>query len=139
LREENWSWVWKVKAPQRIRVFAWLALLDKVLPNENQARRGLTMDPSYGACGAGRESVIHNLRDCPQAQDVWRWLVIQDMCSLALSTSCNAWIELNVRTMHNDREWPTKFLITMWYIWKWLNARCFHRKGDIPASKGSFC
>ncbi|KAJ8451425.1 hypothetical protein Cgig2_017816 [Carnegiea gigantea] len=138
LREENWSWVWKVKASQRIRVFAWLTLHNKVLSNENGARRGLTMDPNYGACGAGCESVIHALRDCPQARDVWRWLAIQGMCSLASSASCNAWVELNVRTMHSDEEWPTKFLITMWYIWKWRNARCFHQEGDIPAEKGGF-
>ena len=39
LREESCSCVWKVKVPQRVRVFTWLVLHAKTLTNVNCSRR----------------------------------------------------------------------------------------------------
>ena len=35
------------------------------------------------------------------------------------------WIMLNLCNKSEDRNWPTKFLIMLWYIWKWRNGVCF--------------
>ena len=68
--EESWGWVWKAHDPQRIRVFTWLVLYDRILTNDNRATRGLTQDPSCKGCGAARETVLHVIQDYPRARRV---------------------------------------------------------------------
>ena len=34
-----------------------------------------------------------------------------------------------------DETWPTKYLIILWYIWKWRNGACFDRTAYIPHHK----
>jgi len=35
------------------------------------------------------------------------------------------WFEWNVRHNSDDNDWPTNFLITLWFIWKWHNGVYF--------------
>ena len=34
-------------------------------------------------------------------------------------------ILLNIRDVLADKGWPTKFIVTMWWLWHWRNAACF--------------
>jgi len=40
--------------------------------------------------------------------------------------------------VHEDPNWPAKFAITLWYIWKWRCAACFEPIEKIPREKGPF-
>ena len=40
--------------------------------------------------------------------------------------------------MHEDSKWPAKFVITLWFIWKWRCAACFGSTENIPTEKGLF-
>ncbi|MBA0671524.1 hypothetical protein Goklo_028954, partial [Gossypium klotzschianum] len=76
-QEDYWKIVWKYRGPQRVRVFLWLAFNQKLLTNSERARRGIYHCSSCSICGHDIEDLVHVLRDCPSAQDVWR-LVIPD-------------------------------------------------------------
>ena len=45
-----WNQIWKLQVPQRIRTFLWLAIHDKVMTNNERARRGFTSNPSCRCC-----------------------------------------------------------------------------------------
>jgi len=62
-----WKEVWRINAPQRVKVFGWLALHEKVRTNLYRFRRGLTNNPYCYIYDQAYESVQHMLRDCPEA------------------------------------------------------------------------
>jgi len=68
--EAYWLQLWKLKAPQKIKVFAWLVLRDSLMTNLNRTRRGLTDNPFYAACETDYEDVDHVLRTCPRANAI---------------------------------------------------------------------
>ncbi|MBA0754873.1 hypothetical protein Gogos_021706 [Gossypium gossypioides] len=71
-QEDYWKIVWKYPGPQRVRVFLWLAFKQKLLTNSERARRGFSHCNSCSICGHEFEDLVHVLRDCPPAKDVWR-------------------------------------------------------------------
>lgn len=57
-----WHQIWHLSGPQKVRVFFWLAYLNKILTNHNRVRRNLTPSGSYMICGSLTESIDHVLR-----------------------------------------------------------------------------
>jgi len=47
-------------------------------------------------------------------------------------------IQQNLDGSHDDSTWPTKFAITLWYIWKWRCAHCHNASTEIPTDIGEF-
>lgn len=43
--------IWKVCAPQRVRMFLWLLFRDRLLTNVERARRGIAQSTICGLCG----------------------------------------------------------------------------------------
>jgi len=68
--EVYWLHLWKLTAPQTIKVFAWLALHDLLMTNINRINRGLTDNPFYAGCEIAYEDVDHVLRACPRAKAI---------------------------------------------------------------------
>ena len=48
------------------------------------------------------------------------------------------WIIHNTMGTYTDPSWPTKFLVTIWQLWKWRCSKCFNAGEDTPADKGNF-
>ncbi|MBA0653750.1 hypothetical protein Goklo_020888 [Gossypium klotzschianum] len=48
--DESWKTVWKFQGPQRVRLFMWLALKQRLLTNIKRVGRGIVQDPSYPVC-----------------------------------------------------------------------------------------
>ncbi|KAH1046922.1 hypothetical protein J1N35_037706 [Gossypium stocksii] len=88
-----------IQGPQRVKVFLWLVFKQCLLTNEEIAKRGLGSDISCGACGHTCESVIHVLRDCTRAKEIWMQLVpTGDIKKLRLSPNPpikDGWVFLN--------------------------------------------
>ncbi|CAN1789787.1 Putative ribonuclease H protein At1g65750 [Linum perenne] len=68
---DPWKSVWGWKGPNRIRFFLWLAVHGKLLTNRGRFRRKMTLDASCEHCHHPEESVLHVIRDCQFAADVW--------------------------------------------------------------------
>lgn len=60
-----WTRLWKVRALQRIRVFAWV-VHDRIMSNANRVKRGLTTYTHCELYGADCESSDHILREFPE-------------------------------------------------------------------------
>ncbi|MBA0734684.1 hypothetical protein Gogos_018582, partial [Gossypium gossypioides] len=66
--EEAWKLPWKVEVPQRVRVFLWLVLKQKLLTQAERLRCGVINDARCSVCGHGYENVLHAIRDCDAAK-----------------------------------------------------------------------
>jgi len=117
-KEAHWTRLWKLKAPQRLKMFAWLALHDKLMTNWNRTRRGLTDDPFCIVCDSAYEDIEHVLRSCPKAKEVWRFFARLKLGTRAYDADFRSWFIANLTDMQQDGTWPTKFLIILWFLWK---------------------
>ncbi|KAL4361411.1 hypothetical protein GQ457_04G027310 [Hibiscus cannabinus] len=69
-RNFNWRLVWFIQLPQRIRVFLWLAVHDRLLTNVERKRCHLVYSDVCNLCHGRSETLLHVLRDCSMAQSV---------------------------------------------------------------------
>lgn len=71
----DFSKVWQWNGPQQVRTFLWQAVHDRLLTNEARARRGMSSDSTCPYCLNQPETLMHVLRDCEFALQVWSHLV----------------------------------------------------------------
>ena len=135
---DTWAWMWKTKLPQRIKLFLWLVLHGKVLTNAERFRRNMSQNPHCAICLNEMEDLDHLLRRCPQAVGMWHALQAKGLYYLASDATCHQWVQLNMRGAHEDPDWPTKFMITVWYLWKWRCALSLGQSETIPSDKIGF-
>lgn len=140
--DKKWEAVWKVRVQQRIKMFVWLAMHDRVMGNTNRVKRQLTLDPRCTHCGAQEETTLHILRGCTRAKEVWRCVGGPTRTPTFWSGGLEHWLynNLTYKAQNNQQSeiWPTYFAITLWWIWNWRNYVIFGRSSDIPIDVGRF-
>ena len=68
---ELWSAIWRLKLPNKIKIFGWWAC-HAILPTvENLTRRKVTLDSNYPLRLREVETTVYALWDCAAVQDVW--------------------------------------------------------------------
>lgn len=67
-----WKAVWRLKGPQRVRVFLWKLLNNGVLTNDLRVRRHMTDSYTCSQCLSHREDYTHAFRDCSVVAGFWR-------------------------------------------------------------------
>nr|XP_023929366.1 uncharacterized protein LOC112040708 [Quercus suber] len=66
-----WNAIWKLRLPNKIKVFAW-RVCHKILPTTaNLTKRKVLNDDKCSVCTRETESTIHALWDCAAVQDIW--------------------------------------------------------------------
>ncbi|WVZ57554.1 hypothetical protein U9M48_007926 [Paspalum notatum var. saurae] len=63
-----WKMFWKLPVPQKVKVFAWRAVLDGFGTQQKKERRNIVMSDACEICGNGTESVHHALIRCEHAK-----------------------------------------------------------------------
>lgn len=93
--DEEWMWLWNMNCWEKIKMFLWLAVKDKVLMNRERARRHLTEDARCPTCGEEEETLRHIFWDCNSARAVWRRTWGLDDFSFPQHFSVANWIKSN--------------------------------------------
>jgi len=109
----NWTWVWKLCAPQCIRMFLWLLLHNRLLINAERFRRHLSTNPYCERCQTAVEDLDHLFRRCPVAEEVWRDLQLRGVQLPAGTDSFQRWVHCNLRVPQDDPDWSMKFMVTL--------------------------
>ncbi|KAL7200926.1 hypothetical protein ACSBR1_032779 [Camellia fascicularis] len=123
-QEGDWSWIWKLKVPQKLKSFVWLVLHEKILTNHMRKLRDLTNDLSCPYCDSV-EDIEHLLRFCPKAVQVWCTVFSKDWYSNILHLSWKDWFTRNTK---KKNKLHYLFLVTTWTIWKNRNKWVFEHK-----------
>ena len=63
--------VWRLQAPQRLKAFMWIVAHDALLTNAARVRRGMANDDKCILCDKLTKTMLHVLRDCDKAKDLW--------------------------------------------------------------------
>jgi hypothetical protein len=124
-KNENsvWHKIWKIKVPERIRAFIWLAMHDRLLTNSNKSKMGLC-HAMCNYCGDVEETAIHVLRDCPLASYVWNQIIPVNNRGIFFMGEAQAWFDLNL--MNADAwswrgGWVELWATTCHCFWNWRN------------------
>jgi hypothetical protein len=89
-----YKFLWKSKLPQKIKIFIWLVVRNKILTKDNLKKRNWKGSQECCFCG-GDESIDHLFFHYPIARYVWR--VIQVALNLveiprSISNLCDKWL-----------------------------------------------
>ncbi|CAN1761920.1 Putative ribonuclease H protein At1g65750 [Linum perenne] len=115
-----WDKIWRWKGPARVNHFLWLAAQNKLLTNSQRVKRKIASDGSCGYCQDESEDVIHILRDCRFAKEVWELSGIQASNPQAWQVQRQEWLRIGITSAES-----TRFGLTCWALWKARNERIF--------------
>lgn len=133
-KAKNFKWraVWKWKGPQRIRIFLWLALNNRLLTNDQRRRCHLTQVSSCNLCHTTTESLLHVLSDCGFSHSVWVALfsslsIPTPVASDFFSDNREVWLLRNISSQgeFNVQHWGVLFGIMCCSIWNSRNQTVF--------------
>ncbi|CAL1358444.1 unnamed protein product [Linum trigynum] len=129
-QQGNWKTVWKWQGPAKIRYFLWLATRGRLLTNSERKRRHLSNSDKCSNCEDEVESVVHVIRDCGLARQVWCDTIEPGNQPAFFAAECNEWQEDNL----SKPEFSLRFGATCWAFWKARNERVF--KGKATTKDG---
>ncbi|KAJ4819968.1 Cyst nematode resistance protein-like protein [Rhynchospora pubera] len=106
----------------KIKIFFWLALLNRLQTRDNLFKKGWIADRACAICHNAMETTVHLLTACPLAYNIWDGLT-QPGITIAMKD------DLGIFWLHNRQSlqmayngnWDSAWMAGMRNIWK---ARC---------------
>ncbi|KAG7567714.1 Ribonuclease H domain [Arabidopsis thaliana x Arabidopsis arenosa] len=115
--ERFYKRLWRLVAPERVRVFIWLVSHQVIMTNAERVRRHVGESAVCPVCNGADESIIHVLRDCPAMSGLWRRLLPPRRHDSFFQKSLLEWVFDNLDPAKDN--WPTMFSMAVWWAWKW--------------------
>lgn len=75
VQDKGWEKIWKIKVPNRVRMFLWLARHERIMCNAERRRRHITDNDCCSTCLNVSETTEHVLRKCPKVMDIWKQMM----------------------------------------------------------------
>jgi hypothetical protein len=117
-------WIWSSRCCNKLRVFSWLLLMDRLNTRNMLKRRRYKLEGNnYNCvlCSAQREeTAFHLFFSCPFALECWQTIGIQ----WQLNAPFFQMMEL-ARQDFNHHFFMEIFIIATWHIWKQRNGKIF--------------
>jgi ribonuclease HI len=122
-----WKRIWRLQVPERVKTFIWMMLHGRLLTNSLKSKMRLCHAMS-AFCGDVEENILHVLRDCPRAMEIWSCVIATNDRASFFMSEASHWIELNLNnTMHWNGEgsWSVFWAICCHCLWSWRNKELF--------------
>jgi ribonuclease HI len=133
--DPNWSRIWKLSVPERVKTFMWLVLHNRILTNELKARMGLGHSMCTH-CVNIEETVIHVLRDCAIAMEFWNNAIPVTNRGSFYMREAHQWIEGNLCNMivrNSSMGWCNFWAMACYSLWMWRNKELHDENFVRPA------
>ncbi|GAU47272.1 hypothetical protein TSUD_280950 [Trifolium subterraneum] len=133
----DWTMVGNWKGRHRIQTFMWLAAHDRLLTNYRRSRWGGGISPISHICGNEDETIIHTLRDCIYATQIWIKLVAFNHITNFFAFNCKDWFFKNLSNNEYGAQkegWKSIFMVTCWYMWQRRNKSIFDEDFRRPSN-----
>ena len=85
-----------MRAPQRVKSFMWLVINDALLTNCARLKRNMTANDTCAICGSISETMLHTLRDCSKAKEMWKSIDHSFIKDSFFIQPLSEWLEENV-------------------------------------------
>jgi ribonuclease HI len=117
-----WSWIWRLKIPEKYKFFVWLACHNAVPTLSLLNHRNMATSAICNRCGDHEESFLHCVRDCRFSSIIWHKIGFNSP-TFFLSSSVLDWLTEGINCHRS-----TTFLAGLWWIWRQRNLMCFNNE-----------
>jgi hypothetical protein len=123
--QDPWAnFVWKNKAPPRVRFFTWLLSQGRIQCKTNLIKKRIVDNTVCEICNEAEETPEHIIFGCPAARQFWEAVQIHTQVD---------WSIQKLQEIQRPEHLPTKhfgtfLILCCWHIWKWRNYAVF--RGD---------
>lgn len=128
--------VWKLPTPPpRINAFLWRIAHNRLMTNATRFERGVSGTAHCLRCHQQDESIMHVLRDCDGAIELWEKIVDPNKWHSFASLGLHPWLELNLGNTDvgsGSFNWPIVFGTMVHMPWIDRNHFVFLGKSSIP-------
>jgi len=114
----SWSWIWRLKIPEKFKVLVWLACHNVVPTLSLLHHRHIATSATCSRCGEEDESMLHCLRDCSFSKNIWLKLSFTNHDFFGEEYALN-WIKINATSVRSST-----FLAGFWWTWRHRNQMC---------------
>ena len=128
--KEVWAALWKLRIPNKIKVFGWRACNNILPTKQNLSKRKIIENEMCPICMRFPESVIHALWECEAAKDVWVGslkILQKGVLGLAEFNHLMEYL-LDWLKLHDMEE----VLVQAWQIWNQRNQVVYGGKFHDP-------
>jgi hypothetical protein len=108
----------KLRRLQKSNIFFWLFLHEALPVNSVRRRCNLTDSALCGSCFLANEDVLHCLRDCQFAREIWKSVPIRYTRHFFSTSKSEDWIREGLQSRP-----PQAFLSALCWVWRWRNHR----------------
>ncbi|KAL4597583.1 hypothetical protein ACB092_11G001000 [Castanea dentata] len=129
------QWIWKLDILPRITNFLWLCLHGSIPVKGVLAERGINCDKVCPLCRDHDESIVHLLRECIIACDLWSKLEVPPSHMNSFADSLEAWLKNNCLSNVSYKgsiPWCFLFVFAVWNLWKNRNEVVFDNSSPNP-------
>jgi hypothetical protein len=103
----KWTKIWKIDSIERIKVFVWQLVHDRLLTKARLAKWQIGNALCH-YCTQFEETTMHVVRDCTAAVNIWRKLLTSQERGQFFMVDFQQWINLNINNnfgMRFGKEW----------------------------------
>jgi ribonuclease HI len=121
--DKKWSQIWKINSMERVRVFIWQMVHDRLKTKARLASWQIG-DSCCNTCLLFDETTLHVLRDCPIAANVWHHLLTVHDRGQFFVLNFNEWIKFNLENrfgQNHGSDWQAIWATTCFLLWQWRN------------------
>lgn len=114
--DDIWEKIWKIKVPNRMKVFIWLARHQKIMCNAERKKRGFAGNDWCHRCPSKVENVEHILRGYPRADVVWRRIAPTRVQKSNWNDDFSTWLDENIKgkdSKVSGRDWSADFTMVV--------------------------
>ncbi|GJN11663.1 hypothetical protein PR202_ga29867 [Eleusine coracana subsp. coracana] len=118
-----YKFVWKRRAPQRIRFFGWLMVQGRIQCKTNLLKN-IVDDDNCDVCGATGENTDHIMFGCSFTRSFWTAIGVGLPPNPSMSRPCELQWPSSIPTKH----WDTLAVLCYWQVWKHRNKVIFRKE-----------
>ena len=104
--------LWKIKGPQRLKMFMWVMVNDALLTNHVRARKGLSSLDTCILCGSSLDTTLHALHNYIYVKELWKSIDHSLITNSFFQQPLLIWLEkniLNETQCHVEVNYPSLF------------------------------
>lgn len=136
VQQKTWMSIWKVHAPQKIKIFLWKLCHDILPVKENLRKRRLSEEGVCPVYKQGPETVEHTLLQCQWTRPIWFGLQCGIRMENSNSSNITAWLEESIKEIKklpDQREYAfLSICCALWVVSKARNSCIFEGKTPDP-------
>lgn len=130
----NYKAIWKLKVPEKVRLFVWRLSHDRLLTRERCSCWFGSSDRCH-LCPNQVESTLHVLRDCSAAASLWNKFLHPRHFNVFYNHDFSSWLSDNLSNKFSpvlNFNWNQIWATITWSLWRWRNDSLFNSSSNIP-------